>query len=86
MLRNAVQVRLRRRCLVSPLLLFLHIGCDGIGPLSGETGSTESTSVPQTRAEADCVLNTNHKPKYWRDKLKIQPVLSLKVRGKALGS
>lgn len=72
--------------LSEPVALFLHIGCDGIGPLSGETGGTESTSAPQTRAEAGCVLNTNHKPKYWRDKLKIQPVLSLKVRGKALGS
>lgn len=76
----------KTQVLSEPVALFLHIGCDGIGPLSGETGSTDSTSVPQTRAEADCVLNTSHKPKYWRDKLKIQPVLSLKVRGKALGS
>lgn len=86
MLRNAVQVRLRRRCFSVRVALFLDTGWDGIGPLSGETGSTDSTLVPQIRAEADCILNTNHKPKYWRDKLKTQPAFSLKLRGKALGS
>lgn len=86
MLRNAVQVRLRRRCCSVRVAVFLDTGWDGIGPLSGETGSTDSTLVPQMRAEADCILNTNRKPKYWRDKLKIQPVFSLKVRGKTLVS
>ena len=56
---------------------------DGMGLGHFQESSTDSTSLPKIRAEVDCILNTDHK--YWRDKLKIQSVFSLKVRGKALG-
>lgn len=54
--RNAVQVRQRCRCFRERVALLLHIRWDGIGPLSGEPGSTDSTLVPKTRAEVDYIL------------------------------
>lgn len=53
MLRNAVQVRQRRRCFSERAAWLVHLRWGGIGPLSGEPGSTDSTLVPKIRAEAD---------------------------------